>query len=211
MEENVNEILGIEQPKQETNSTLKIEMGTMGTMGTMVTDKASKGLSDAASVCNVLFCICLIIAIIAGFTFIWFIGSVDSYNDRKALEALQICAIASVCFSGGIAGAISCYVFSKLLGGMSVIAKASEQYINAQSLTSKSVVSTKTVKTVDTDVEDYDKGLDNVKAGDKVIRISDGKEMIVDEVGNGRFFCKTGSMSRYKWYSLHEVKTAQVK
>lgn len=53
----------------------------------------------------------------------------------------------------------------------------------------------------------YDKGLDDVKKGDKIIRISDGAEMTVDEVGKGRFFCKTGSLSGYKWFSIYEVKT----
>lgn len=52
---------------------------------------------------------------------------------------------------------------------------------------------------------DYDRRLDNVKSGDKVIRKSDGKIMEVDSVEEKRIFCKGGSLEGYKWYPKSSV------
>lgn len=66
--------------------------------------------------------------------------------------------------------------------------------------------------TADTD-EDKPATKDNkidiqkVKKGDKVIRISDGEIITVEDIGNGKLFCNTGSLSGYKWFNLDEVKT----
>lgn len=54
---------------------------------------------------------------------------------------------------------------------------------------------------------EYDKNLDNIKANDHVIRISDGKEMVVDSIENGKFFCIANSLEGYKWYSKNEIKS----
>ena len=52
---------------------------------------------------------------------------------------------------------------------------------------------------------DYDRRLDNVKSGAKVIRKSDGKIMEVDSVEEKRIFCKGGSLEGYKWYPKSSV------
>ena len=57
--------------------------------------------------------------------------------------------------------------------------------------------------------KEYDKNLDKITPNDKVIRISDNKEMIVDSIENGKFFCKANSIEGYKWYSKYEIKTLQ--
>lgn len=55
---------------------------------------------------------------------------------------------------------------------------------------------------------EYDKKLNSIKPKDRVIRISDGKEMIVDSIENGRFFCKSNFVEGYKWYSKYEIRTS---
>lgn len=52
----------------------------------------------------------------------------------------------------------------------------------------------------------YDRRLDNVKSGDKVMRKSDGKIMEVDSVEGKRIFCKGGSFEGYKWYPKSSVE-----
>lgn len=56
---------------------------------------------------------------------------------------------------------------------------------------------------------EYDKNIDKIKPNDKVIRIADGKEMKVDSINKGKFFCKANSIEGYKWYSKYEIKTIQ--
>lgn len=53
---------------------------------------------------------------------------------------------------------------------------------------------------------DYDRRLDNVKLGDKVMRKSDGKIMEVDSVEEKRLFCKGGNLEGYKWYPKNAVE-----
>lgn len=42
--------------------------------------------------------------------------------------------------------------------------------------------------------------------GDYVIRKSDGKQMKVESIYNGKAFCKTSSLGEYKYFSESEIK-----
>lgn len=46
----------------------------------------------------------------------------------------------------------------------------------------------------------------DIKPGDNVIRLSDGKTMIVDSIEKGRYFCKGSFMEGYKYYRRDEIK-----
>lgn len=50
----------------------------------------------------------------------------------------------------------------------------------------------------------YDKRLDTIKPGDKVA-LPNGDELVVDTIDKDRFFCKTGTLSGYKYFKKSEV------
>lgn len=48
----------------------------------------------------------------------------------------------------------------------------------------------------------------DINAGDSVIRLSDGKMMVVDSVDDGQYFCKGSFMEGYSYYKREEIKSA---
>lgn len=48
--------------------------------------------------------------------------------------------------------------------------------------------------------------LTDINPGDRVVRLSDNKEMIVDSIRDGRAFCKASAFEGYKYYSAWEIK-----
>lgn len=57
------------------------------------------------------------------------------------------------------------------------------------------------------DVKDYDSGLDNIKIGDKVRRISDGKVLEVTAVGEEVLECKGGMLDGIHTYPKDSLTT----
>lgn len=124
MEENVNEVLGIEksetvETKSDSTKEEKLE----------INHSASNGLSKAATFCDIMLWIGLVMAFVAAIVYLNYSGDLDSYSDYTRLDAVRICAIAGSCFTYGIAGAISCFITSKFLRGIGTITKAAEHYL----------------------------------------------------------------------------------
>lgn len=46
----------------------------------------------------------------------------------------------------------------------------------------------------------------DIAIGSSVIRLLDGKRMIVDSIENGKYFCKGSMMEGYKYYEREEIK-----
>ena len=46
----------------------------------------------------------------------------------------------------------------------------------------------------------------DINIGDNVIRISDGKSMIVDSIDDGQYFCKGSFMEGYSYYKRDEIE-----
>lgn len=45
----------------------------------------------------------------------------------------------------------------------------------------------------------------DINTGDSVIRLSDGKMMIVDSIDDGQYFCKGSFMEGYSYYKREEI------
>lgn len=46
----------------------------------------------------------------------------------------------------------------------------------------------------------------NINIGDSIIRLSDGKKMVVDSIDNNQYFCKVSFMEGYKYFQRDEIK-----
>nr|CAJ1851837.1 hypothetical protein AUSP0033_00025 [uncultured phage] len=49
------------------------------------------------------------------------------------------------------------------------------------------------------------KSHNDINIGDNVIRLLDGKNMVVDSIENGKYFCKTSMIEGYKYFSRDEI------
>lgn len=49
------------------------------------------------------------------------------------------------------------------------------------------------------------KSHNDINIGDNVIRLLDGKKMIVDSIENGKYFCKISMIEGYKYFSRDEI------
>ncbi|SDN81231.1 M penetrans paralogue family 26 [Prevotella communis] len=101
-------------------------------------------------------------------------------------------------------GILEIILFFKIWGMTNDVRKLTKKICVPES---KSQVSIETMG--DNDVlegGDYDKRLDYIKSGDKVLRKSDGKIIEVDSVEGKRLFCKCGSFEGYKWYQKNSVE-----
>lgn len=56
------------------------------------------------------------------------------------------------------------------------------------------------------DVQAPEPKLTDINPGDRVVGLSDNKEMIVDSIRDGRAFCKASAFEGYKYYSAWEIK-----
>lgn len=45
----------------------------------------------------------------------------------------------------------------------------------------------------------------DINVGDRITRLSDGKEMIVDSIKDGKYFCKASRLEGYKYYKREEI------
>ena len=127
-EENINEILGIEETSIPEPKKIEIFDNVPEEPTQIDPYSASKGLNYASNVCQVFLWIGVILAVIVGLVFLANIGDAsEGYSWSAKYQAR--CAVGSGCFIYGIVGALSSYVFSKILTGLSVISKASETYL----------------------------------------------------------------------------------
>ena len=102
-------------------------------------------------------------------------------------------------------GILQIILFFKIWGMTNDVKKLTNHFLYSQKDTTETIQKT---NSYDKDNKrEYDKKLERIKPNDKVIRISDNKEMIVDCIENGKFFCKANSLEGYKWYSIYEIKT----
>lgn len=129
MEENINEVLGIETA--QTNGSV------VENTEPEINNTSSKGLSNAAYVCNIILWLCVAMAFISAFAYLIIGGDMDSFSEYKRISAAQNRAIAGTCFIYGIVGAISCFISCKFLYGIEVIAKAAELYLSKEKGTDK--------------------------------------------------------------------------
>ncbi len=106
-----------------------------------------------------------------------------------------------------IFGILQIILFFKIWGMTNNVKKLTDHFVSTQnkSVEIKDEISSETSH----DDREYDRKLDKIKPNDKVVRISDGKEMVVDSIENGKFFCKASSIGGYKWYSRYEIKTVE--
>lgn len=51
-----------------------------------------------------------------------------------------------------------------------------------------------------------EESLNNINVGDKVIRLSNGKVMVVDSIDDGQFFCKGSFLEGYAYYKREEIE-----
>ena len=132
-EENVNEILGIEEPESQSKK-FRIFDDVPETQNTDAApsvedpNTASKGLKNASTVCQVFLWLGVLLAVIGGLVYLANIGDAsEGYSWSVKYQAR--CAAGASCFVYGVVGALSSYVFSKILIGLSVMTRASEQYL----------------------------------------------------------------------------------
>ncbi|KGN98410.1 hypothetical protein HQ36_02000 [Porphyromonas gingivicanis] len=106
----------------------------------------------------------------------------------------------------GIFGII---LFFKVWGMTNNVKKLTDHFLNPSKSDSRTgeqdIHFEDTTEEGDKKIEVYDPRLDDIKAGDKVVRKRDGKVLTVDSIKDGRFFCDSGAMAGYKYYSKNEV------
>ena len=128
-EENIDALLGIEVPSQNEPKNKGIFDSVPEEPNTVDPYSASKGLKSASTVCLIFLWIGIILAVIGGLVFLANIS--DASEDYSWSAKYQArCAAGSACFLYGVVGALSSYVFSKILIGLSVMTKASEKYLH---------------------------------------------------------------------------------
>lgn len=102
-------------------------------------------------------------------------------------------------------GVLNIVLFFKIWGMTNDVRKLTNKFCVVSDNEHKASYST-TENNQNSEGADYDRRLDNVKSGDKVMRKSDGKIMKVDSVEENRIFCKGGSLEGYKWYPKSSVE-----
>ena len=129
--ENINEILGIEEPLSQSNQTQAICDNGSEDHKNVEPKSASKGLIKASNVCQTFMWLGIVLAIIGTLVFLANIGdAMEGYSWSAKYQAR--CEGGISCVIYGIADAIFSYVFSKILIGLSVMTKASELYLKGK-------------------------------------------------------------------------------
>mgnify|MGYP001029255263 CR=1 FL=1 len=129
--ENINEILGIEEPVSQSNQSHGIFDNGSEDHNNVEPNSASKGLIKASNVCQTFMWLGIVLAIIGTLVFLANIGdAMEGYSWSAKYQAR--CEGGISCVIYGIADAIFSYVFSKILIGLSVMTKASELYLKGK-------------------------------------------------------------------------------
>lgn len=127
-EENVEEILGIEETAPNSQKSGGIFDHVPGDDASNNPNAASKGLIKASNVCTTFMWLGIILAIIGALVFLANIGDAsEGYSWSAKYQAR--CEAGISCVIYGAADAIFTYIFSKVLIGLSVMTKASENYL----------------------------------------------------------------------------------
>lgn len=124
-DENVNELLGIEEDQSQSSGIFD-----PAPVSQIPSDPnaASKGLKKASGICVTFMWISILLAVVGGLMYI--ANAKDARSGYSWNSDAQVyCAIGSACFVYGIICALSNYVFSKILIGLSVMTQASEKYL----------------------------------------------------------------------------------
>lgn len=100
-----------------------------------------------------------------------------------------------------IFGMLQIILFFKLWGMTNDVRKLTEQFCNHD--TSESQARKKQC------TFDYDKRLDTLKNGDHVIRVSDGKKMLVSKIEGENIICSVSLLSGVEAYRKDQLKFIQ--
>lgn len=96
-------------------------------------------------------------------------------------------------------GGLQIILFFKLWGMTNDVRRLVEYFCDNQ-------VPTSQINNENVPITDYDKRLDTVKKGDYVIRISDGKKILVSNIVNDKFVCSENVFSGVETYRKDQVK-----
>ena len=111
--ENINEILGIEEPVSQSNQSHGIFDNGSEDHNNVEPNSASKGLIKASNVCQTFMWLGIVLAIIGTLVFLANIGdAMEGYSWSAKYQAR--CEGGISCVIYGIADAIFSYVFSKM-------------------------------------------------------------------------------------------------
>ena len=127
-EENIEEILGIEEPNGAATKSNGISDRGRGEDTPQDPNDASRGLIKASNVCMTFMYLGIFLAIIGALVFLANIGDATEVYSWSAKYQAR-CEGGIYCVIYGVADAIFSYVFSKILLGLSVMTKASESYL----------------------------------------------------------------------------------
>lgn len=110
-------------------------------------------------------------------------------------------------------GVLQIILFFKMWGMTNDVSKIknilNSKLSNMQMTKEQCIIGQKENKTPETK-ESINIGLPNdIHAGDSVVRLSDGKIMIVDSVDDGEYFCKGSFLEGYSYYKREEIKLAK--
>ena len=100
-----------------------------------------------------------------------------------------------------IFGMLQIILFFKLWGMTNDVRKLTEQFCNHDTSESQARKEQCTF--------DYDKRLDTLKNGDHVIRVSDGKKMLVSKIEGENIICSVSLLSGVEAYRKDQLKFIQ--
>lgn len=127
-EEKIEEVLGIEDSKPAVSQSNSIFDQIPEYDTSKDPNEASNGLVTASKVCFTFMWLGIILAVIGGLVFLANIGDAsEGYSWSAKYQAR--CAGGVSCLIYGIGDAILTYIFSKILIGLSVMTRASEEYL----------------------------------------------------------------------------------
>ncbi len=127
-EENIEEILGIEETAPQSQKSGGIFDHVPGEDTPNEPNAASKGLIKASNVCTTFMWLGIVLAVIGALVFLANIGDAsEGYSWSAKYQAR--CEAGISCVIYGVADAIFTYIFSKVLIGLSVMTKVSENYL----------------------------------------------------------------------------------
>lgn len=110
-------------------------------------------------------------------------------------------------------GVLQIILFFKMWGMTNDVAKIKDvlnsRLSNMQIAKEQSIITQKENKISETKESINVELLNDINAGDSVIRLSDGKMMIVDSVDDGEYFCKGSFPEGCSYYKREEIKLAK--
>lgn len=124
-EENINEISEIKDSNSKNQNSSDLSENTPDSQIPVDPNAASSGLKKASNLLYVFFWLGVILAIYGAIL-------VFAYKDGWDEDAKRSLSKGTTYIIYGVADAITFYVFSKILIGLSVMTKASEEYLKGK-------------------------------------------------------------------------------